>query len=251
MSNPLVKVRGLQQSFGELEVLRGIDMDISSGEVVVVFGRSGSGKSTFLRCLNFLEEPTQGVIQVAGIEVDAGLPTRHRRKDIRRLRSQCGMVFQQFNLFPHMTVLDNVMEGPLRVKSRSSAEVRTHAMELLNDVGMADKAGEHPIRLSGGQQQRVAIARALAMRPAVMLFDEPTSALDPELIHEVLAVMRRLAESHETTMIVVTHEMGFAREVATRMCFFHDGVVLEEGTPDQMFARAQQPETRRFLEAVI
>ena len=251
MSNPLVKVRGLQKSFGELEVLRGIDMDISSGEVVVVFGRSGSGKSTFLRCLNFLEEPTLGVIQVAGIEVDAGLPTRHRRKDIRRLRSQCGMVFQQFNLFPHMTVLDNVMEGPLRVKSRSSAEVRTHAMELLNDVGMADKAGEHPIRLSGGQQQRVAIARALAMRPAVMLFDEPTSALDPELIHEVLAVMRRLAESHETTMIVVTHEMGFAREVATRMCFFHDGVVLEEGTPDQMFARAQQPETRRFLEAVI
>ena len=251
MSNPLVKVRGLQKSFGELEVLRGIDMDISSGEVVVVFGRSGSGKSTFLRCLNFLEEPTQGVIQVAGIEVDAGLPTRHRRKDIRRLRSQCGMVFQQFNLFPHMTVLDNVMEGPLRVKSRSSAEVRTHAMDLLNDVGMADKAGEHPIRLSGGQQQRVAIARALAMRPAVMLFDEPTSALDPELIHEVLAVMRRLAESHETTMIVVTHEMGFAREVATRMCFFHDGVVLEEGTPDQMFARAQQPETRRFLEAVI
>ena len=251
MSNPLVKVRGLQKSFGELEVLRGIDMDISSGEVVVVFGRSGSGKSTFLRCLNFLEEPTQGVIQVAGIEVDAGLPTRHRRKDIRRLRSQCGMVFQQFNLFPHMTVLDNVMEGPLRVKSRSSAEVRTHAMELLNDVGMADKADEHPIRLSGGQQQRVAIARALAMRPAVMLFDEPTSALDPELIHEVLAVMRRLAESHETTMIVVTHEMGFAREVATRMCFFHDGVVLEEGTPDQMFARAQQPETRRFLEAVI
>ena len=188
---------------------------------------------------------------MAGIEVDAGLPTRHRRKDIRRLRSQCGMVFQQFNLFPHMTVLDNVMEGPLRVKSRSSAEVRAHAMELLNDVGMADKAGEHPIRLSGGQQQRVAIARALAMRPAVMLFDEPTSALDPELIHEVLAVMRRLAESHETTMIVVTHEMGFAREVATRMCFFHDGVVLEEGTPDQMFARAQQPETRRFLEAVI
>ena len=251
MSNPLVKVRGLHKSFGDLEVLRGIDMDISSGEVVVVFGRSGSGKSTFLRCLNFLEEPTQGVIQVAGIDVDAGLPTRHRRKDIRRLRSQCGMVFQQFNLFPHMTVLDNVMEGPLRVKSRSSAEVRTHAMELLNDVGMADKAGEHPIRLSGGQQQRVAIARALAMRPAVMLFDEPTSALDPELIHEVLAVMRRLAESHETTMIVVTHEMGFAREVATRMCFFHDGVVLEEGTPDQMFARAQQPETRRFLEAVI
>lgn len=251
MSNPLVKVRGLHKSFGDLEVLRGIDMDISSGEVVVVFGRSGSGKSTFLRCLNFLEEPTQGIIEVAGIEVDAGPLTRHRRRDIRQLRSRCGMVFQQFNLFPHMTVLENVMEGPLRVKSQSSAQARTQAMDLLNDVGMADKAGEHPIRLSGGQQQRVAIARALAMRPAVMLFDEPTSALDPELIHEVLAVMRRLAESHETTMIVVTHEMGFAREVATRMCFFHDGVVLEEGSPDQIFGQAQQPETRRFLEAVI
>jgi ABC-type polar amino acid transport system ATPase subunit len=232
-------------------VLKGIDMDIDSGEVVVVFGRSGSGKSTFLRCINFLEEPDQGSIEVAGVTVDAGLPTRHRRREIRRLRTQCGMVFQQFNLFPQMTVLDNVMEGPLRVKGEPSAEVRARAMELLNDVGMADKADQHPIRLSGGQQQRVAIARALAMRPAVMLFDEPTSALDPELIHEVLAVMKRLAEAHATTMVVVTHEMGFAREVANRMCFFHDGVILEQGTPEQMFSAPERAETKKFLDAVI
>jgi polar amino acid transport system ATP-binding protein len=161
------------------------------------------------------------------------------------------MVFQQFNLFPQMTVLDNVMEGPLRVKGEPSGEVREHAMALLSDVGMADKADQHPIRLSGGQQQRVAIARALAMRPEVMLFDEPTSALDPELIHEVLSVMKRLAQTHSTTMVVVTHEMGFAREVANRLCFFHDGVILEQGTPQQMFDSPQQPETRRFLEAVI
>jgi polar amino acid transport system ATP-binding protein len=161
------------------------------------------------------------------------------------------MVFQQFNLFPQMTVLDNVMEAPLRVKGENASEVRERAIQLLDDVGLADKADQHPIRLSGGQQQRVAIARALAMRPEVMLFDEPTSALDPELIHEVLAVMKRLADAHSTTMIVVTHEMGFAREVANRMCFFHDGVILEQGTPDQMFNSPEQPETRRFLEAVI
>lgn len=251
MSSPVVRVSGLHKSFGDLEVLKGIDMDIDSGEVVVVFGRSGSGKSTFLRCINFLEEPDQGSIEVAGVAVDAGPPTRHRRREIRRLRTQCGMVFQQFNLFPQMTVLDNVMEGPLRVKGEPSAEVRARAMELLNDVGMADKADQHPIRLSGGQQQRVAIARALAMRPAVMLFDEPTSALDPELIHEVLAVMKRLAETHATTMVVVTHEMGFAREVANRLCFFHEGVILEEGTPEQIFTSPQRPETKKFLDAVI
>jgi ABC-type polar amino acid transport system ATPase subunit len=251
MTSPVVRVSGLHKSFGDLEVLKDIDMDIDSGEVVVVFGRSGSGKSTFLRCINFLEEPDQGSIEVAGIGVDAGPPTRHRRREIRRLRTQCGMVFQQFNLFPQMTVLDNVMEGPLRVKGEPSAEVRARAMELLNDVGMADKADQHPIRLSGGQQQRVAIARALAMRPAVMLFDEPTSALDPELIHEVLAVMKRLAETHSTTMVVVTHEMGFAREVANRLCFFHEGVILEQGTPEQMFTSPQRPETKKFLDAVI
>jgi len=251
MTDPIIKVRDLHKSFGSLEVLKGIDMEINAGEVVVVFGRSGSGKSTFLRCLNFLEEPTVGEIELAGIRVDAGPPTRHRRTEIRRLRTNCGMVFQQFNLFPHMTVLDNVMEAPLRVKSESKAAVRERALSLLADVGLQDKADEHPIRLSGGQQQRVAIARALAMQPEVMLFDEPTSALDPELIHEVLAVMRRLAQSHSTTMVVVTHEMGFAREVASRMCFFHEGVILEQGTPEEMFAGAKEPETRRFLDAVI
>ena len=251
MSDPVVRVRGLHKRFGDLEVLKGIDMEIDAGEVVVVFGRSGSGKSTFLRCINFLEDPDQGSVEVAGVSVAAGPPTRHRRKEIRKLRTHCGMVFQQFNLFPQMTVLDNVMEGPLRVKGEPSAEVKERAMALLSDVGMADKADQHPIRLSGGQQQRVAIARALAMRPEVMLFDEPTSALDPELIHEVLAVMKRLADTHSTTMVVVTHEMGFAREVANRLCFFHEGVILEQGTPDQMFNSPQRPETRRFLEAVI
>ena len=251
MTSPVVSVSGLHKRFGDLEVLKGIDMDINAGEVVVVFGRSGSGKSTFLRCINFLEDPDQGTVEVAGISVSAGLPTRRRRKEIRSLRTHCGMVFQQFNLFPQMTVLDNVMEAPLRVKGESASEVRERAMQLLEDVGMADKADQHPIRLSGGQQQRVAIARALAMRPEVMLFDEPTSALDPELIHEVLAVMKRLADTHATTMVVVTHEMGFAREVANRMCFFHDGVILEQGTPEQMFNSPERPETRRFLEAVI
>jgi polar amino acid transport system ATP-binding protein len=251
MTAPVVRVHGLHKRFGDLEVLKGIDMEIDAGEVVVVFGRSGSGKSTFLRCINFLEDPDQGSVEVSGVSVAAGPPTRHRRKQIRKLRTHCGMVFQQFNLFPQMTVLDNVMEGPLRVKGEPSGEVREHAMALLSDVGMADKADQHPIRLSGGQQQRVAIARALAMRPEVMLFDEPTSALDPELIHEVLSVMKRLAQTHSTTMVVVTHEMGFAREVANRLCFFHDGVILEQGTPQQMFDSPQQPETRRFLEAVI
>ncbi len=251
MSAPVVSVRNLHKSFGDLEVLRGIDIDIASGEVVVVFGRSGSGKSTFLRCINFLEDPTQGEIDVAGISVAAGLPTRQRRKQIRQLRTRCGMVFQQFNLFPHMTVIDNVMEAPLRVGKEPQKEVRERSLQLLADVGMSDKADEHPIRLSGGQQQRVAIARALAMRPQVMLFDEPTSALDPELIHEVLAVMKRLADSHSTTMIVVTHEMGFAREVASRMCFFHDGRILEQGTPEQLFSAPASPETKRFLDAVI
>ena len=251
MTSPVVRVSGLHKSFGDLEVLKDIDMDIDAGEVVVVFGRSGSGKSTFLRCINFLEDPDQGSVEVAGIAVSAGLPTRHRRREIRRLRTHCGMVFQQFNLFPQMTVLDNVMEGPLRVKSEPADEVRERALQLLADVGLDDKADQHPIRLSGGQQQRVAIARALAMRPEVMLFDEPTSALDPELIHEVLAVMKRLAEAHATTMVVVTHEMGFAREVANRMCFFHDGVILEQGTPEQMFSAPERAETKKFLDAVI
>jgi polar amino acid transport system ATP-binding protein len=251
MTEPMIRVRGLHKSFGALEVLKGIDIDIHPGEVVVLFGRSGSGKSTFLRCVNFLEEPTTGSVEVAGVEVSAGPPTRQRKSAIRDLRIRCGMVFQQFNLFPHMTVIENVMEAPLRVKGESTADVRDRALALLVDVGLDDKADEHPIRLSGGQQQRVAIARALAMQPQVMLFDEPTSALDPELIHEVLAVMKRLAETHSTTMVVVTHEMGFAREVADRMCFFHEGIIFEQGTPAEMFAQAREPETQRFLDAVI
>jgi polar amino acid transport system ATP-binding protein len=249
-TEPVVKVEGLYKRFGALEVLTDIDFEVDRGEVVVVFGRSGSGKSTLLRCINFLEDPTRGSIEVGGIRLEGGHRTRNQRERIRQLRIKAGMVFQQFNLFPHMTVLDNIVEGPIRVKGVPEAQAKAKAMDLLASVGLADKAGEHPIRLSGGQQQRVAIARALAMEPEVMLFDEPTSALDPELIGDVLAVMRRLAEQH-MTMIVVTHEMGFAREVSSRMAFFHQGRIHEEGTPDDIFNHTQHDETRRFLEAVL
>jgi ABC-type polar amino acid transport system ATPase subunit len=226
-------------------------MTVYPGEVVVIFGRSGSGKSTLLRCINFLEDPTHGSIEVAGIRLEGGHRTRHKGEQIRQLRLHAGMVFQQFNLFPNMTALQNVMEGPLTVKRLKPDQVRPAAMELLRTVGLADKADQYPIRLSGGQQQRVAIARALAMEPDVMLFDEPTSALDPELIGEVLTVMKSLATEFHMTMIVVTHEMGFAREVANRMCFFHEGVILEEGTPDQLFEHTREPETKKFLDAVL
>ena len=247
----VVQIRNLHKAFGSLEVLRGIDMDVRKGEVVVIFGRSGSGKSTLLRCVNFLEDPTEGTIEVAGIQLSGGHRTKHQREQIRKLRTHCGMVFQQFNLFPHMTVFRNVIEGPVTVKGMKPDEVRPMAMALLEKVGLSDKADQYPIRLSGGQQQRVAIARALAMEPDVMLFDEPTSALDPELIGEVLAVMKSLATDLHMTMMVVTHEMGFAREVANRMCFFHEGVILEEGSPDQLFNHTREPETRKFLEAVL
>ena len=250
MAEAVVKVENLSKRFGALEVLKHVDFEVDRGEVVVVFGRSGSGKSTLLRCINFLEDPTSGTVEVGGIRLEGGYRTRNKREQIRQLRIKAGMVFQQFNLFPHMTVLENVIEAPIRVKKEPAAQVRTKALALLESVGLADKADEHPIRLSGGQQQRVAIARALAMEPEVMLFDEPTSALDPELIGDVLAVIRDLAQQH-MTMIVVTHEMGFAREVANRMCFFHEGVILEQGTPDEMFNHTKQDETRRFLEAVL
>jgi cystine transport system ATP-binding protein len=217
----------------------------------VIFGRSGSGKSTLLRCINFLEEPTQGTIQVGDIRLRGGHRTKQQRDRIRALRIRTGIVFQQFNLFPHMTALQNVMEGPVTVKGIPQEEARSTGLQLLTKVGLADKAEEYPIRLSGGQQQRVAIARALAMEPDVMMFDEPTSALDPELIGEVLSVMKSLAADLNVTMMVVTHEMGFAREVANRMMFFHEGVILEQGTPDQLFNHTQNPETRRFLEAVL
>ena len=247
-----LRVEGLKKSFGSHEVLRGIDLSVGKGEVVVLFGRSGSGKSTLLRCVNFLEEPTAGVIEVAGIRVEGGgLRTKAQRERIRQLRIRTGMVFQEFNLFPHRTALENVMEGPLTVLHKPRREVEATARELLAMVGLPDKADHFPIQLSGGQQQRVAIARALAMNPRVMLFDEPTSALDPELIGEVLSVMRRLATELHMTMLVVTHEMGFAREVASRMVFMYEGEIIEEGPPAQVLGDPQRPETRRFLEAVL
>jgi len=247
----VVKVENLHKYFGDLEVVRGVNMEIHEGELVVMFGRSGAGKSTVLRCINFLEDPTSGSIEVDGIRLEGGHRTHHKREQIRQLRIRTGMVFQQFNLFPHMTALHNVIEGPVTVKGLPAADARAMGLEILAKVGLADKADEYPIRLSGGQQQRVAIARALAMEPKVMLFDEPTSALDPELIGEVLAVMKSLATDMRMTMIVVTHEMGFAREVAHRMMFFHEGVILEEGTPQQMFEQTRFPETRKFLDAVL
>ena len=247
----VVRIEDLHKSFGYLEVLRGVDMEIRRGEVVVIFGRSGSGKSTLLRCINFLEDPTSGTIEVAGIRLEVGHRTHQKREQIRQLRIRTGMVFQQFNLFPHMTALHNVMEGPKTVKKKSDDEAKGLSLHFLERVGLADKADEYPIRLSGGQQQRVAIARALAMEPEVMLFDEPTSALDPELIGEVLEVMKSLSTELHMTMIVVTHEMGFAREVANRVSFFHEGMILEEGPPEQVLVDPQSPETKRFIDAVL
>jgi ABC-type polar amino acid transport system ATPase subunit len=219
--------------------------------VVVIFGRSGSGKSTLLRCVNFLEDPTEGTIEVAGMTLSGGHRTRRKRDQIRQLRLRTGMVFQQFNLFPQMTVLENVMCAPVCARMGARDVIRDQALALLAQVGLADKVDEHPIRLSGGQQQRVAIARALAMNPEVMLFDEPTSALDPELTGEVLSVMKGLAREMQMPMMVVTHEMGFAREVSDRMVFFHEGVILEQSPPKEMFANPKYPETRKFLDAVL
>jgi ABC-type polar amino acid transport system ATPase subunit len=247
----VVRIENLHKYFGALEVLKGIDMEVHRAEVVVIFGRSGSGKSTLLRCVNFLEDPTAGTIEVAGVRLEGGHRTRHKREQIRQLRVRAGMVFQDFQLFPHMTALGNVMEGPVTVKKKTATEAKGLAMHFLERVGLAEKANEYPIRLSGGQKQRVAIARALAMEPEVMLFDEPTSALDPELIGEVLEVMQTLALELHMTMMVVTHEMGFARRVADRMAFFNDGVILEQGPPSQILDNPQNPETQRFIEAVL
>jgi ABC-type polar amino acid transport system ATPase subunit len=247
----LVRIRRLHKSFGPLEVLKGIDLEVSSGEVVVIFGRSGSGKSTLLRCMNWLEEPTRGSVEVDGIHLEPGHRTRSKRELIRQVRMRCGMVFQDFNLFPHLTALGNVMEGPVTVRDVSRPVARKRAAELLARVGLEDKADEHPIRLSGGQKQRVAIARALAMEPSVMLFDEPTSALDPELIGEVLGVMKSLATETRMTMVVVTHEMGFAREVANRMLFLHEGEVVEEGPPERILTEPDDSRTQKFLSAVL
>jgi ABC-type polar amino acid transport system ATPase subunit len=250
MTAPIVSVTNLEKHFGRLRVLRGIDMSVTPGEVVVVFGRSGSGKSTLLRCINFLEEPTGGTVEVDGIKIKVGPNLRARREAIRDIRMRAGMVFQEFNLFPHLSVIQNVIEGPITVKGVSRSDAEPRAMELLEKVGLTEKRDEYPIRLSGGQKQRVAIARALAMEPKVMMFDEPTSALDPELIGGVLSVMRDLARDG-MTMIVVTHEMGFAREVANRMVFMYEGELIEEGRPTDLLTKARDPRTRRFLEAVL
>ncbi len=239
-----VEIRGLHKYFGDNEVLRGIDCDIQAGEVVCVIGPSGSGKSTFLRCINCLEEPTAGTIKVDGHLMDA------EAKNIDELREDIGMVFQQFNLFPHLSVIDNVTLAPMLRRKMPKPEAEELAMQLLTRVGMADKAKAMPRSLSGGQKQRVAIARALAMRPGLMLFDEPTSALDPEMVGEVLDVMRQLAQEG-MTMVCVTHEMGFARQVADRVLFIDQGVIAEEGTPTEVFDNPQSPRTQNFLNKVL
>jgi ABC-type polar amino acid transport system ATPase subunit len=248
---PILRIEDLHKSFGSLEVLKGVSMSVAPGEVVVIFGRSGSGKSTLLRCINHLEDPTSGAIEVDGIRLEPGHGGRLRRDKIREVRTRAGMVFQEFNLFPHMTALENVIEGPVTVKEMPRHTAVRIGEALLEKVGLAAKRDVYPIRLSGGQKQRVAIARALAMEPKVMLFDEPTSALDPELIGEVLAVMKSLAQDVSMTMLVVTHEMGFAREVANRLLFMSDGVFVEEGSPDEIISNPHDERTRRFLEAVL
>ena len=250
-ARPVVSLRGVRKVFGGNEVLKGVNLDVGPGEVVVIFGRSGSGKITLLRCINLLEEPTSGSVEVDGIRYEAGPGNRRRRSAMREIRSRTGMVFQDFNLFPHLSVIENVVEAPVTVKRMPRTEADRLGMRSLEKVGVADKKDEYPIRLSGGQKQRVAIARALAMQPEVMLFDEPTSALDPELIGEVLAVMKDLALESGTTMVVVTHEMGFAREVADRMAFMHEGNLIEEGPPAELVGGARDPRTRRFLKAVL
>lgn len=236
----ILQVRGLEKQFGELKVLRGIDLDIARGEVVVIIGPSGSGKSTLLRCLNRLEEPSAGTILIDGVELTG------RRANLPLLRRRIGMVFQHFNLFPHMTSLQNVMEGPRTVLGIDRVDAEAGARSLLTKVGLLEKADSKPASLSGGQQQRVAIARALAMGPEVMLFDEVTSALDPELVGEVLNVMKGLAEDG-MTMVVVTHEMTFAERVADRVVFLDQGIVIEQGPPSQIFHRAAHDRTRQFL----
>ncbi|MEG1515251.1 MAG: amino acid ABC transporter ATP-binding protein [Clostridia bacterium] len=236
----MIYVKGLTKDFGKLKVLRGIDQHIEKGEVVVVIGPSGSGKSTFLRCLNLLEEPTSGQIVFDGQDITA------RGCDINKIRRKMGMVFQQFNLFPHKSVIDNIMLAPVNLKLMSKDEARAAAMKLLDRVGLTDKADGYPAQLSGGQKQRIAIVRALAMDPEVMLFDEPTSALDPEMVGEVLEVMKGLAHTG-MTMVVVTHEMGFAREVGDRVLFMDDGVVVEEGTPEAIFTSPKNKRTQDFL----
>ena len=240
----LIKTEGLEKSFGKVQVLKGITTEIHKGEVVVIIGPSGSGKSTFLRTLNLLEEPTGGKIYFEGIDIT------DPKININKHRQKMGMVFQQFNLFPHMTVLKNMTLAPMKLLKLSKADAEKRATELLDRVGLADRANAYPNQLSGGQKQRVAIVRALCMQPDVMLFDEPTSALDPEMVGEVLGVMKKLAEDG-MTMAVVTHEMGFAREVADRVLFIDEGIIMEEGTPEEVFGNPKSPRLKDFLSKVI
>ena len=240
----MIHVNNLYKSFGKNDVLKGIDEHIEKGEVVVVIGPSGSGKSTFLRCLNLLEEPTSGQIIFEGNDIT------DKKVDINKIREKMGMVFQQFNLFPHKTVLQNLTIAPVKVKGLSKEQAEKKAMELLKRVGLTDKAKAYPSSLSGGQKQRIAIARALAMEPDVMLFDEPTSALDPEMVGEVLSVMKDL-EKEGMTMVVVTHEMGFAREVGDRILFMDNGNIVEQGTPEEIFSNPKNPRTIDFLSKVL
>ena len=239
----MIEIKGLRKAFGADEVLKGIDLSIAEKEVVVIIGPSGSGKSTLLRCMNHLEEPTAGEVVVDGITLSS-------EANINKVREEVGMVFQRFNLFPHMTVLENIMLAPLRVKHIDPVQAEQTARELLARVGLAEKADAYPDNLSGGQQQRVAIARALAMHPKVMLFDEPTSALDPEMVGEVLDVMRALAREG-MTMVIVTHEMGFAREVGDRLLFVDEGRIIEWGTPREVFEHPKEERTRIFLSKVL
>lgn len=241
----MIKIHDLRKQFDQLEVLKGINMSIEKGKVIVIIGPSGSGKTTFLRCLNALEIPTSGTIQIGDVKIDFSQPVS--KKEIAALRKKSGMVFQQYNLFPHKTVLENVTEGPIIVKKLPKNEAIQKAEKLLQKVGLLDKKDEYPFQLSGGQQQRVGIARALAMEPELMLFDEPTSALDPELVGEVLNVMKELA-NEGMTMVVVTHEMRFAKEVADEVVFMDQGVIVERGTPEEIFTRPKEQRTKQFLQ---
>ncbi len=253
-AGPMVKAEEVHKHFGRLEVLKGIDLEVNRGEVMVIVGPSGSGKSTFLRCINHLEKLNSGRLwvdgELVGYRQAGGKLYELREREVAKVRAGIGMVFQRFNLFPHMTAVGNIIEAPCRVRRMSTKAARTRAMELLERVGLAEKANAYPAQLSGGQQQRVAIARALAMDPKLMLFDEPTSALDPELVGEVLDVMKNLA-ADGMTMVVVTHEMGFAREVGDELVFMDEGIVMEHGKPREVFAHPRHERTKRFLDKIL
>jgi cystine transport system ATP-binding protein len=246
----MIEVRGLIKRFGNHEVLHGVDLSVERGEVLAIVGPSGSGKTTLLRCLNYLEVPSAGRIRLGEIEIDAAEPLNRNRARVRELRQRAGFVFQNFNLFPHRTALENVIEGPVIVKGEPREQAEQRGRALLAKVGLADKVDAYPSRLSGGQQQRVAIARALAMEPEVLLFDEPTSALDPELVGEVLATIRDLAREHRT-MLIVTHEMTFARDVADRAIFMDQGSIVEQGPARALFSEPREERTRRFLRKLL